>query len=249
MISVITCSIDAARLARFKTMLAATMGSYPWELTVIGDARSLAEGYTRGIAASHGEVLVFCHDDIEVLSPDFPQRLTGRLSEFDMIGVAGTSRLCNGVWFAAGVPYIFGQVIHPTNDNKFHVDIFGAPRRVVGNIQAMDGLMIAVRRSVLARIVFDAVTFDGFHLYDLDFSFSAYCAGFRLGIANDLTVLHRSFGSYQDTWSLYKERFERKWAARLAPASARTHKWALVTVGSVAEAMEIVNPPYWREEV
>ena len=36
------------------------------------------------------------------------------------------------------------------------------------------------------------VTFDGFHHYDLDFSYSAYRAGFRLAVVNDICIYHAS---------------------------------------------------------
>ena len=248
MISVITCTIDPLRLELLRSTYALAMGDHPWELVAIRDARSLAEGYTRGIAASRGETVIFCHDDIEILSADFPQRLLRHLERFDLIGVAGTNRLVGGAWTAAGPPHLFGQVAHPDSGGFLNINIYGAPARVIGNIQAVDGLFFAVRREMLGRVAFDPAVFDGFHLYDVDFSFSAYCAGFRLGVACDIQLLHQSLGKYDERWLAYKERFERKWAGRLGKIVPRRFIWAGVLVGSRAEALEVMNPPYWPGE-
>ena len=45
---------------------------------------------------------------------------------------------------------------------------------LVRNVQALDGLFMAARRSVIERVSFDPVTFDGFHGYDLDFSYPRF---------------------------------------------------------------------------
>ena len=247
MISVVVCSVDAGRIHSLRENLAATMGSNPWELVHIHDARSLAEGYQRGIAACRGDILVLCHDDVEILSPDFPRRLQEHLAHFDLIGVAGTSRLCSGYWLEAGAPYLFGQVANPANDNTFNVQIYGAPRPVVGNIQALDGLWMAGQRSLFERVHFDAACFDAFHLYDVDFSFSAYKTGLRLGVVNDIQLLHRSPGQFDDVWEKYKLAFDRKWAGQLAPSQMRRFMWAAVKVNTLAEVLEVMNPPYWND--
>ncbi len=124
MISIIICSVDDARFAAVSANLAGLLKDEPREIVRIPDARSICEGYTRGIARSRGEHLVFCHDDIEILNPDFAARLKQHLSQFDLVGVAGTSRLIRGEWVAAGPPYIFGQVAQKHPQEGFIVRIF-----------------------------------------------------------------------------------------------------------------------------
>ena len=85
--SIITCSIDAGKYSRFETNIAAIFSDRA-ELIKIYDARSLAEGYPRGAALAKGELLIFCHDDIEILNPDFPQLLEADLQRFDLVGLA-----------------------------------------------------------------------------------------------------------------------------------------------------------------
>ena len=73
--SLVVCSVDRARLdeciGRYRTAFA----EEPFELIVIDDARSLAEGYNRGIACAHGANIVFSHDDAFPISAAFADRL------------------------------------------------------------------------------------------------------------------------------------------------------------------------------
>ena len=74
--------------------------------------------------------------------------------------------------------------------------MLGGGPLVVPGIQALDGVFMAMRREVATAIPFDAEAFDGFHLYDLDFSFRAHRGGFRLAVCRDVVLIHESTGSY-----------------------------------------------------
>jgi len=109
MVSIVICSIQPERYEAVCENLRNLLGAEPHEFIGINDARSLAEGYNRGIAQSRGDIIIICHDDIEILSPRFTQRLVRRLQRFDLIGVAGSNRLAGAKWFDAGPPYVFGR--------------------------------------------------------------------------------------------------------------------------------------------
>jgi GT2 family glycosyltransferase len=241
MISIIICSVDDVRFAAVSANFADLLKNEPHEIIRIADARSICEGYARGIERSRGENLIFCHDDIEILNHDFAARLKEHLGQYDLVGVAGTNRLIRGEWVAAGPPYIFGQIAQSHPQQGFVVRIFGAPARSVGGIHAMDGLFFAARRAVVEKIPFDAQTFDGFHHYDLDFSFAAHLAGFRLGIANDIHIIHGSWGSQDQNWQNYARRFDQKYAGRLNPMLPRRFYFAWVHARTKQEVMEIMN--------
>jgi GT2 family glycosyltransferase len=245
MISVITCSIDPIKFAAVEAMYKTAFGSEPWELVGIHDARSLAEGYNRGVAQSKGEIVVFSHDDIEILSPDLAGRVRGHLSRFDLIGVVGTTKVINAGWMAAGPPDLFGQILHARENGTLLADIIGAPSRAVANIQGLDGVFMAARRSLLDSVKFDAETFDGFHLYDMDFSYGAFKAGFKLGVACDINVFHQSRGEFGDVFMKYAERFGRKWKLTAPIVRARAFSWTQVAVKSKQEAVEVMTPPNW----
>ncbi len=210
-VSVIICSIDEAKFARAARNYEALLAGVPHEIIRIPDARSLCEGYNRGIDRSRGDVLIFSHDDIEILTPDFAGRLLGHLDAYDVIGVAGTSRLCGKHWGWSGWPHVHGKVIQRDRAaGTLEGHVFRVAGIVSGNIQGMDGLFLAANRGVVGKVRFDAETFDGFHYYDLDFTYSAWLAGFRLAVCNDIDVIHDSFGIMDEAFERYAERMQTK---------------------------------------
>ena len=215
LVSVVICSIDPLRFERVVANFRARLGPVRHEIVGIHDARSLCEGYNRGIANSRGEVIVFAHDDIRIVSPDFAAKLFAGLAEADILGVAGTTLLCSPVWGRAGWPHLAGQVAHPDAGGRPVVTLYGLQAPLVPEVQALDGLFFAARRAALERVRFDAETFDGWHFYDLDFTFSAYLAGLRLAVRADLLVWHDSPGRYDERWQRYAERFVHKHRADL----------------------------------
>ncbi|MBZ0092612.1 MAG: glycosyltransferase, partial [Sulfuricellaceae bacterium] len=207
-ISVVICSVDDAKLARIRANYEALLAGERFEIIAIRDARSLCEGYNRGVRQSSGKLLVFSHDDIEILSPDFRHKLKTYLNAYDVIGVAGTRRLIGASWVSAGWPWLHGQVVHPdAASGGYKICLYGVSAPVQTGIQALDGLFFACRREVAEQVGFDEESFDGFHFYDLDFSYSAYRQDYRLAVCNDIVVVHHSEGKYDAIWQTYAERF------------------------------------------
>ena len=128
MTSFIICSIDPVKF-RFITMaIAQRMAGRPHEIIGIHDARSMCEGYNRGIARAVGEHLVFCHDDIDILSPDFSDRLAIGLAAYDIVGVAGTDRLVDSCGPAPVRRTCSGTSSHSVPDeDMLLVDQYGVP--------------------------------------------------------------------------------------------------------------------------
>lgn len=221
-VSAIICSIRPDYFAHIKSRLSAAFADHDFEVIGIHDAKSLCEGYNRGVASARGDVLIFCHDDIELVHDDFAPRLLTHLQSFDLIGVAGTSRLVNSDWGQAGPPNTHGHIIHRPKDDpaldrdKMSGYIYlaaGLMRPVHENIQAVDGVFIATHRHVWDKLRFDQQTFDGFHLYDIDFSYRAHLAGYRLAIPLDLLLIHFSTGRYDRVWERHNRRFLEKFPA------------------------------------
>jgi tetratricopeptide (TPR) repeat protein len=201
-LSVITCSNDDAQFAAMAASYGRALTGWPHEIVRIADATSLAGGFARGLARATGEVVVFTHDDVEILAPDFGTRLARRLNECDVLGVAGATRATGPGWPLAGWPYLHGSVIYPDDKGKgYHVTVYSRTVPLARGIRVMDGVFLAMRREVANSIGWDAETCDGFHGYDVDFTLRAAQAGLSLAAASDLGVVHRSYGSFDERWA------------------------------------------------
>lgn len=218
-ISIIICSVDDDRFARVARCYHSLLIEIPHEIIRIDDAKSLCEGYNRGIALSRGEYLVFSHDDIEIWTPDFGRRLLRHLEICDLVGVAGTNLLVDTggryklwkytSWGAAGLGNVFGRIVEPQGEG-YAVVVYGTPAILIEGIQALDGVFFAARRGVVESLRFDEEIFDGFHLYDLDFTYRAFQKGFHLGVFTDIAIVHESSGNYDEQYFNYHRRFLKK---------------------------------------
>lgn len=198
-LSIVVCSNDSMRFSAMAASYQRALAGWPHEIVRIDDARSLAEGYNRGAAAARAQVLVFCHDDVEILASDFGHRLARRLAECDVLGVAGATRAAGPAWPFAGWPYLHGSVIYP-EDAGYRVTVYSRTAPLACGIRVMDGVFLAMRREVALSVGWDEQTCPGFHGYDVDFTLRAAQAGLRLAVATDLGVVHRSYGSFDDRW-------------------------------------------------
>lgn len=222
-VSVILCSPDAHRSAEAAARWQPLLAGGPAEIIPVVDPPSLASGYMKGLARATGDVVIFSHDDVTLPTRDSVARMLRHLRTVDVLGLAGTTRLCAPNWVSAGWPYVRGQVVHAIDGGAWHsVSVFYPFHGLMGGIQALDGLLIAARRSVADALGFDAETFDDFHLYDLDFSFRAHLEGFRVAVAGDIPVVHASPGNYNDAWERAADAFMRKFAGCLAEPTQRT---------------------------
>jgi len=209
-ISVVICSNRPERFEQASAMYRRMLEGAWHEVIGVHDAGSLCEGYGRGIASSRGEAIVLSHDDIDILAPDFAARLARSLQRFDLVGVAGATRLAGPAWGWAGHPDVHGWIAHRPGGSGDWRPAFWSPWPAVAGAVVLDGVFIAGHRRVFEAVPFDAVTFDGFHCYDIDFTWRASLAGHRIGVCGDLGLVHESVGAFDARWRDYADRFVAK---------------------------------------
>jgi Flp pilus assembly protein TadD len=206
-VSVVYCSIDDRKDAAAERLYRRLFAGYRHEIIAIRDAESLAEAYNRGIGASVGDIVVLSHDDVDVLASDFAPRLFHYLRRFDVIGAIGATEMTGPSWSWSRHPHLCGWITHrPQPDGEWRAAVVD-PRPSAGEIRVLDGVFLAAHRAVFDEVAFDEETFDGFHLYDIDWSYRASLAGFRLGTAGDLLLVHESVGRYDEAWATYADLF------------------------------------------
>ena len=208
LVSVVICSIDAGKFARVRESYARAFGVTPWELIGIHDARSLAEGYARGFAQARGEAIVFSHDDIAILTPDLGGALARALASLDVVGIVGTTKLAGPAHAWGGRAYSRGRIAEPARTpGGVELVLYNPAPGVSAGLQAIDGVFMAATREAVAATGFDAENFDGFHLYDIDFSYCAHLAGRRVGVTSEIVLRHDSAGGFDARWEEYARRF------------------------------------------
>lgn len=225
-LSLIICSIDPAKYAAVTANYAVALAAHPYEIVGIHDARSLAEGYNRGARRARGDILAFSHDDVEIVSPDLGDAIARATATLDVAGIIGTSKVISAYWPNAGHPFLHGWIAQPAKDGKrFYVGVFGVDGPVSEPLQGLDGMFFVAKRHVVEKVPFDEATFDGFDGYDIDFSFAAHLAGFKVGTTAEIALIHASGGKFDDDWKRYAQRFEDKYRDRLPP-SQPPPKWS-----------------------
>jgi Glycosyltransferase like family len=229
-LSVIIVSRDDERYAGVDAQFGATFSRWPHERIRIADATSMYDGYARGYAQAHGELVVFSHDDIRFAVPDFAARLAETMADTDFAGVAGTTRVSGPALLWAGHPHLHGSVTHKAPADTSHELALTSMRGPkIGQAQGLDGVFIAARREWVERVGFDTGRIPGFHLYDLDFSYRAYLAGARLTIACDLALIHQSRGNFDSGWNAAQAAFAAKFP-ELNSAPGKYRHWYHVSL-------------------
>lgn len=212
-VSIVICSNRDEKFRRIARQYQELLGSHPHEIIRIADAASLCSGYARGFHQSTGPLIVFSHDDIDILDPDFLAHLWKGMAAVDVLGIAGTTTLTGPAYAWAGRPSVRGWLFHQSRDGLYDAAIFDLDAGLATDIVALDGAFFCARREAVERVGFDSDTFDGFHLYDIDFSYRAHLAGFRIGVTHDIVIAHESVGNFNEIWKIYADRFMAKFPA------------------------------------
>jgi hypothetical protein len=77
----------------------------------------------------------------------------------------------------------------------------------------VDGLFFAVNKKNIIERFDESV--QGFHFYDIDFSFRNYLKNVKVGICTDIRVTHLSIGQTNEQWETNREIFAEKFAEKL----------------------------------
>jgi tetratricopeptide (TPR) repeat protein len=238
-ISVVTCSVSDERFDRMTRSYAHACRDWPHEFVRISDAASLADGYARGLARASGDVVVFSHDDVEIIAGDFPLRVVDHLSACDILGVAGSTRAAGPAWGHAGRPHLHGCVIYP-HPAGYRVGVYSHIAPIARGIRVMDGVVIALSRTIAQNVGWDPEGSVGFHGYDVDFTLRAAKMNLRLAVATDLGVVHHSMGDFGAQWRAAAARIVARHPELSAPPAADT-SFIARDVATADEAMALVD--------
>ena len=170
---------------------------------------SLTQVYNKGLKESVNNIVVFMHDDLILETSNMTPKIVKLFEkhpEYGIIGIAGTDKLVNGMWWSHR-ENMFGVVGH-IKDGKRHVNHYskGVFNDVLKDVVVVDGLFFIVRKSLLKKEFNEE--FKGFHFYDIPFCVENYLEGVKVGLTTKFGVTHKSIGMTNKQWEKNKLFFE-----------------------------------------
>lgn len=179
----------------------------------------LPEIYNKAITKnSHADFMIFLHDDVWLTDANLTEKIYHSLSKFDIIGVAGNTRITSSqpAWLFSEIrngklildaDNLSGQILHGDIKNS-QLFYFG---KSPATCELIDGVFIGVNSKYIrsSNVKFDEL-FD-FNFYDLDFCRSARQADLSIGTW-PIEVIHESSGVFgTEQWKLMYEIYLDKW--------------------------------------
>lgn len=173
---------------------------------------SLTQIYNRALKETTNDILVFCHDDIVFESNNWGKKLLNhfkRNSDYGIIGKAGTKYMpSSGRWWDYGMTEVVGQVYHQHEGKKWlskYNESFG---NKIEETVIVDGLFFVVNKTNI-KTSFDE-SIKGFHLYEVDFCFTNFLSGVKIGVISDIAITHLSIGQTNQQWEDNRLQFVEK---------------------------------------
>jgi GT2 family glycosyltransferase len=179
--------------------------------------QAIAKVYNRAIdfaIDNNFDYLVLAHDDI-IIESEIEDRLVELFETYDMVGVAGGNNcklqepalwhlMCGG--FGSG--NLHGAVAHGNEKEKSMTGFGTYPKRVT----LIDGVFMAMKRSVFEKVRFDEECPAKFHFYDLDFCLAANKHKVKICVG-DIHITHASPGlqSFTEEFNKGQKWFLNKW--------------------------------------
>ena len=184
---------------------------------------SLTELYNRGLNKAKNNIVVFCHDDIKFDTKNWGRKILNhfkRNSSFGIIGVAGSRYMpSSGKWWE-DFNKMHGAVYHEHEGkrwlSRYSTDIGNS----LDEVLLVDGLFFGINKENIKNTFNEDV--KGFHFYDVDFSFSNYLSGTKVGVCTDIKITHLSIGMTNDEWEKNRVLFAEKYSESLPIKINRT---------------------------
>jgi hypothetical protein len=188
-----------------------------WRVVPLVGFESIFEAFSEGVKQediSKNDLVIFCHDDIEILTnpKDFNLFIEKNLEDSNsgFVGVAGTRLLRNScVWWETTefptehMNSLAGSVYHGDKKKEIYQTYFGP----LGNVSVMDGVFLAAKGRTINTIQLKKPkTFSGnWDFYDIFYTAQAHLKGLRNRVI-PLDIIHYSKGEIKGKTSWYENR-------------------------------------------
>ena len=217
MLSIIICSRSSQLPDALVQNIAETVG-VDYELLVIDNSSStysIFSAYNEGVMRSRGNVICFMHEDIMFYSKDWGRKAIDRFRDenIGVVGVVGSNYMPQcpaGWWMTSTIGHEQKEVFENGNVKKSLVEY---SKQVTSEEFAVvvDGFWFCMPRRVFELVKFDDVRFDGFHCYDNDICMQVINCGYKIVVARDILIEHKSEGVLNKQWVINVNVWYNKW--------------------------------------
>ena len=223
MISIIISSADPQQLLQVTESIEVTIG-VPFEIIAIGNRdgnKGICEVYNSGIKQAKYDMLCFMHEDILFRTDSWGKQVLNFFAEnpcYGLLGVGGSEykSLAPSGWNPTGIETAYINMVQHfkyKQQDPFHY--YKNPgEKGFAAVACVDGVWFCTPKTIAAEVMFDEVTFKGFHAYDLDFSLSVG-RKYKVGVTFNVLIDHFSEGNYDEDWIKATLDLHKKWNAYL----------------------------------
>ena len=183
------------------------------------DGTSLTEIYNKALGESVNDVIVYCHDDIIYNTKKWGKKILKHFnnSDYGILGLAGTRVMPeSGRWWDdinQQTSNMVGIVKHSNEGKTWESRYSNSYGNNIIPVVITDGVFFVVHKERIKKEFNEEV--NGFHFYDIDFTFRNHLEGVKVGVITDTRITHLSMGQTNEEWEKNRELFVERYKGDL----------------------------------
>jgi glycosyltransferase involved in cell wall biosynthesis len=223
MVTVVYCTRETNPTHKEHLIKSSGLHKHIEVIEIINNGESLTKAYNRGLNQAKYDIVVFCHDDLFLETKQWGNKLVKLFEknpEYGIIGVAGSKNMpVSGQWWE-NRNKMYGRVAH-THEGKTWLSSYSDDLgQNLEETVIVDGVWFAVDKRRIKKTFNENV--EGFHFYDVTFSFENYLEGVKVGVTTAIRVNHQSIGMTNESWEKNRADFSEFFKVHLPANVNRT---------------------------
>ncbi len=204
MLTLIYCTRKANPLHKEHIIESSGLDKNIQVIEIVNKGESLTKSYNRGLEQAKNHIVVFCHDDIDIKTDQWGNKLLQVFSKnpkYGIIGLAGSKSMpSSGKWWTKKRD-LYGVLLHNNKLLAFSKDI----GENIEDLIILDGFFFAIDKRKIKEQFNETV--EGFHFYDVTFCFENFLKGVKIGLITSIMINHKSNAYIDPTWEINRAIF------------------------------------------
>jgi hypothetical protein len=223
MVSIVYCTRETNPQHKEHLIKSSGLHKHVEVIEIINNGESLTHAYNRGLKQAKYDIIVFCHDDLIIETKQWGNKLVklfDKNPEYGIIGVAGSKNMpISGQWWE-NRNKMYGRVAH-THEGKTWLSAYSDDLgQNLEETVIVDGVWFSVHKNRIKKEFNENV--EGFHFYDVTFSFENFLEGVKIGVTTVVRINHQSIGMTNESWEKNRADFAETFKTHLPANVKRT---------------------------